>query len=120
MDQIRIGKFIANSRKAKGLTQDDLAKLMGQSNRTTINKIESGAHNIDHEKILKFAYMLKVPAEYLLTGEKNYKANRMILTTIEDCVYSCELNEDQMQIALDLMHVFMKENELKEKAKKTA
>lgn len=32
----------------------------------------------------------------------------MILTTIEDCVYSCELTEDQMQIALDLMHVFMK------------
>lgn len=42
----------------------------------------------------------------------------MILTTIEDCVYSCELNEGQMQIAQDLMHVFMKENELKEKTKK--
>lgn len=42
----------------------------------------------------------------------------MILTTIKDCVYSCELNEDQMQIAQELMHVFMKENELKEKTKK--
>ena len=113
-----IGQRIRRIRIAKGLTQDDLAKLMGYSNRSTINKIESGAHNIDHEKILKFAYMLKVPAGYLLTGEKNYKTNRMILTTIEDCVYSCELNEDQMQIALDLMHVFMKENELKEKTKK--
>ena len=50
--------------------------------------------------------MPKVPAGYLL----NYKANRMILTTIEDCVYSWELTETQMQIALDLMHVFMKEN----------
>ena len=87
---------------------------MGYSNRSTINKIESGAHNIDHEKILKFAYILKVPAGYLLTGEKNYKANRMILTTIEDCVYSCELTETQMQIALDLMPVFMKDNKLKE------
>ena len=99
-----IGQRIRRIRIAKGLTQDDLAKLMGYSNRSTINKIESGAHNIDHEKILKFAYMLKVPAGYLLT-------------TIEDCVYSCELNEDQMQIAQDLMHVFMKENELKEKTK---
>ena len=105
-------------RIAKGLTQDDLAKLMGYSNRSTINKIESGAHNIDYEKILKFACMLKVPAVYLLTGEKNYKTNRMILTTIEDCVYSCELTETQMQIAQDLMHVFMKDNELKEKTKK--
>ena len=103
-----IGQRIRRIRIAKGLTQDDLAKLMGYSNRSTINKIESGAHNIDHEKILKFAYMLKVPAGYLLTGEKNYKKNIMILTTIEDCVYSCELTEDQMQIAQDLMHVFMK------------
>ena len=91
---------------------------MGYSNGSTINKIESGFHNIDHEKILKFAYMLKVPAGYLLTGEKNYKTNRMILTTIEDCVYSCELTEAQVQIAQDLMHIFMKENELKEKTKK--
>ena len=69
-------------------------------------------------KILKFAYILNTSAGYLLTGEKNYKTNRMILTTIEDCVYSCELTEEQMQIAQDLMHVFMKENELKEKTKK--
>lgn len=45
---------------------------------------------------------------------------RLILTTIEDCVYSCELTEAQMKIAQDLMHVFMKENELKEKTKKIA
>ena len=42
----------------------------------------------------------------------------MILTTIEDCVYSCELTESQMQIEHDLMDVFMKANELKEKTKK--
>ena len=113
-----IGQRIRRIIIAKGLTQDDLAKLMGYSNRFTINKIESDAHNIDHEKNLKFAYMLKVPAGYLLTGENKYKTNRMILTTIEDCIYSCELNENQMQIALDLMYVFMKENELKEKTKK--
>ena len=81
---------------------------MGYSNGSTINKIECGVHNIDHEKILKFAYILKVPAGYLLTGEKNYKTNRMILTTIEDCVYSFELIEEQMQIAQDLMGVFVK------------
>lgn len=112
-----IGQRIRRIRIAKGLTQDDLAKLMRYCNRSTINKIESGAHNIDHEKILKFAYTL-IPAGYLLTGEKNYKTNRIILTIIEDCVYSCELNEDQMQIAQDLMYVFIKENDLKEKAKK--
>ena len=43
---------------------------MGYSNRSTIIKIESGAYNIDHEKILKFAYMLKVPAGYIFLLEK--------------------------------------------------
>ena len=57
--------------------------------------------------------MLEAPAGYLLNGEKNYKTNRMIITTIEDCVYSCELTEVQMQIAQELMDVFMKENGLK-------
>ena len=61
---------------------------------------------------------LKYQQDIFLLGEKNYKINKMILTTIEDCVYSCELTEAQMQIAQDLMHVFMKENELKEKTKK--
>ena len=37
-----IGQRIRRIRIAKGLTQDDLAKLMGYSNRSTINKIESG------------------------------------------------------------------------------
>ena len=47
---------------AKWLTQDDLAILIGYSNRSTNNKIDFGAHNIDYEKILRFSYMLKVPA----------------------------------------------------------
>ena len=89
-----LGNKIKRLRVSKGMTQDDLAKLLGYSSRSTINKIESGAHSIDHEKILKFAYMLKVSAGYLLSGEKNYKTNKVMLTTIEDCVYSCELTED--------------------------
>lgn len=68
-----IGQRIRRIRIAKGLTQDDLAKLMGYSNISTINKIESGDHNIDHDKILKFVYMLKVPAGYLLIGKRIIK-----------------------------------------------
>ena len=34
MDLIKIGKFIADCRKSKNLTQSDLAELLGVSNRT--------------------------------------------------------------------------------------
>lgn len=86
--------MLEKTRITELLAKKDLAKLMGYSNGSTINKIESGVHNINHEKILKFANMIKVPVGYLLTGEKKHKTNRMILTIIEDCVYSCELNEE--------------------------
>lgn len=34
MDQIKIGKFIAEKRKGKSLTQQELANLLGISNKT--------------------------------------------------------------------------------------
>ena len=41
MDQIRIGKFIAESRKARNLTQRQLADILSISDKT-ISKWETG------------------------------------------------------------------------------
>ncbi len=40
VDQIRIGKFIAESRRAKDLTQRQLADLLSISDKTAISKWE--------------------------------------------------------------------------------
>jgi len=58
-----------------------------------------------------------ISVEYLVTGEENKRVNKMIITTAQDCVYSCELDEAQMQFARELMEIFIKENKLKDKAK---
>ena len=41
MDQVKIGKFISDKRKAKGYTQKQLSELLGISDKT-ISKWECG------------------------------------------------------------------------------
>ena len=41
MDQIKIGKFIAELRKEKKLTQEELAALLGVSNKS-VSRWENG------------------------------------------------------------------------------
>lgn len=51
MDQVKIGKFISDERKAKGYTQKQLSELLGISDKT-ISKWECGV--VLHEIIDKF------------------------------------------------------------------
>ncbi len=46
MDQVKIGKFLSDERKAKGYTQKQLSELLGISDKT-ISKWECGSNYID-------------------------------------------------------------------------
>ena len=69
MDQIKIGKFIANCRKDKNLTQSDLAELLGVSNRT-ISKWETGRGMPDLSMFKLLCDNLDITYNELLNGEK--------------------------------------------------
>lgn len=61
-----IGNNISRIRKDLGLTQEDLAKLMGYKSKSTINKIELGINDIPQSKIVQFAEVLgTTPAELM-------------------------------------------------------
>ena len=61
-----IGNNISRIRKDLGLTQEDLAKLMGYKSKSTINKIELGINDIPQSKIVQFAQVLgTTPAELM-------------------------------------------------------
>lgn len=61
-----IGENIQRLRKLRGLTQEELAKLMGYKSKSTINKIELGVNDIPQRKIEKFADVLgATPAEIM-------------------------------------------------------
>lgn len=69
MDQIKIGKFIAEMRKEQNLTQMDLAEKLEISNKT-ISKWECGNGMPDYAVMEKLCEILKINVNELLSGER--------------------------------------------------
>ena len=76
MDQVKIGKFLSDERKAKGYTQKQLSELLGISDKT-ISKWECGNGFPEASLLLPLCNELKITVNELLTGERisqqNYK-----------------------------------------------
>ena len=76
MDQVKIGKFISNERKAKGYTQKQLSELLAISDKT-ISKWECGNGFPEASLMLPLCNELEITVNELLTGERisqqNYK-----------------------------------------------
>lgn len=62
---------IRKRRKELGLSQEELAKKTGYTNRSSIAKIENGEVDIPQSKILAFAKALEIPAGDLMGEEIN-------------------------------------------------
>lgn len=69
MDQEKIGKFIADCRKEKGLTQLQLAEKLGISNRA-VSKWETGKSCPDVSLMLELCSVLEITVNELLSGER--------------------------------------------------
>lgn len=64
---VGIGQRIASARKARNLTQEQLAELSGASYQT-ISSAELDKKSLRAENIIKISQALVVSADYLLTG----------------------------------------------------
>ncbi len=69
MEQEKIGKFIAECRKEKGLTQMQLAEQLGITNRA-ISKWENGKSMPDVSIMIPLCEILDISVNELLSGEK--------------------------------------------------
>lgn len=76
MDQVKIGKFLSDERKAKGYTQKQLSELLGISDKT-ISKWECGNGFPEASLLLPLCNELEITVNELMTGERisqqNYK-----------------------------------------------
>lgn len=61
-----IGDRIRTRRTELGLTQADLAKILGYKSKTTIAKIETGINDIQQSKVVSFAKALNTTPAYLM------------------------------------------------------
>ena len=86
MDQIRIGKFIANARKEKGMTQRELADTLLISDKT-ISKWECGKGLPEVSLMLPLCEALDIGVNDLLSGER-----------ISDIDYKKKAEENMMNL----------------------
>ena len=68
MDQMKIGKFIAECRKKNGLTQMQLAEKLNITDRA-VSKWETGKAMPDSSIMLELCNILKISVNDLLSGE---------------------------------------------------
>ena len=68
MDQIKIGKFIAECRKKQNLTQAQLAEMLNVTDRA-ISKWETGKAMPDSNIMLELCHILGINVNELLCGE---------------------------------------------------
>ena len=72
--ELTIGNNIRRKREELGLTQEELAKLLGYKSKSTINKIEMGINDISQSKVMNFAEVLNTtPAELMGWTNENDK-----------------------------------------------
>ena len=91
MDTVKIGKFIANQRKEKNLTQEELASQLRLSNRT-ISKWENGVCLPDASNIVELCKILDITVNDLFSGEivdmkdneKKLEENLLEMTKIKE------------------------------------
>ena len=69
MDQMKIGRFIAEQRRAKKLTQSELAEKLGITDRA-ISKWENGRSLPDASIMLELCSILGITVTDLLSGER--------------------------------------------------
>ena len=109
MDQKKIGEFIKEQRKQKGLTQIDLAEKLGVSNRT-ISSWENGNSMPDYSIFQDLCNELDISINELLSGEKlteeNYQKRfeENIVSTID---YNNKKRNQKIKICIILIAILI-------------
>ena len=103
MDQIKIGKFIAECRKKQELTQMQLGEKLGITDRA-ISKWENGRCLPDSSLMLELCHILNITVNDLLCGEvvtmENY--NKNLENNLIEMVKQKE-SADKMLLRLELV-----------------
>ena len=82
MDMIKIGKFLQELRKEKGMTQEQLAEQMGVARRT-VSRWETGSNMPDLDVLIDLADLYTVDLREILSGErKNEQMNEEMKETV--------------------------------------
>ena len=105
MDQIKIGSFIKELRKEKGLTQEQFAEQFNVARRT-VSRWETGSNLPDLDILIEMADYYNIDLRELLDGErKSEKMNEELKETVlKVAEYS---NEDKLKVTRRMHWLFI-------------
>lgn len=96
MDQIKIGRFLAELRRGENLTQEALAEKIGVTNKT-ISRWENGNYMPDIEMFQMLGQIFGVSVNELLAGQRipeekafRMQAEKNIVAAMKESVFSQE------------------------------
>ena len=69
MDQKKIGQFLKQCRQENHLTQEQLAKMLGVTNRS-VSRWENGVNMPDFDLVMEMASMFDISVEEFLDGQR--------------------------------------------------
>ena len=95
MDQIKIGVFLKELRKAKGLTQEQLAEVLNVSNRT-VSRWETGSNMPDISMLVEIAVFYDVSIPEIVQGER--KSETMDQETRETAVAMAKYSQNEVKM----------------------
>ena len=95
MDQIKIGVFLKELRKAKGLTQEQFAEVLNVSSRT-VSRWETGSNMPDISMLVEIAVFYDVSIPEIVQGER--KSENMDKETRETAVAMAKYSQNAVKI----------------------
>lgn len=81
---LQLYKNIKHRRKELGMTQTDLAKKLGYTDKSMISKIENGSIDLPQSKIISFAEVLNISPSDLMGWEEPSLANKLDYSKISN------------------------------------
>ena len=105
MDQKKTGMFLRGLRKEKSLTQEQLAEILGVTNRS-VSRWENGVNMPDLDLVIEIADYFDVSIEEFLDGER--KAEMMDKKTKDTILKVADYeNEEKLRYSRRLCRIFL-------------
>lgn len=106
MDQQKIGRFLKNLRREKGLTQEALAEQLGVTGRS-VSRWETGSNLPDLSLLIEIADLYEVELREILDGERIRKdMNKEIEETARKVADYSDMEKERLTRRVHYLFVF--------------
>lgn len=107
-----IGERIKARRLELGMTQSELAKKLGYTDRASVSRVEAGQINLPQSRIVQFAEALRVSPSYIMGWENEDKKNPVTEDGMSEnrrkaMRIVAKVSEDKVEFFLKLMEAVL-------------